>query len=186
MIIYNENKENNQRNRYNNHRLLSRPSEHRINDSNIFNVFLIGCCSYIIYSMLVIIPVFADLIFGFVNVYYYDTYNCVTSKNHPFIDITSWIMLNGLLGYLGIVMYINLKYIHLEEGFCNKIVKVSCYVISFFSLVWIILGMISFFKNYYNVEKCIFLYPLLYNYVLIRMILGPIIWITNFSILFKG
>lgn len=183
MIIHNEN---NQRDRYsNNHRLLNRVSEYRENDSDIFNVFLIGCCSYIIYSMLVIIPVFADLIFGFVNVYYYDTYNCVTSKNDPYIDITSWMLVSGLLGYLGIVMYINLKYIHVEEGFCNKLVRVFCYVISFFSLVWVILGMVSFFKNYYRVDKCISLYPLLYNYVLVRMILGPIIWITNFSILYK-
>lgn len=134
------------------------------------------------YSMFVFVPTFADLIFGFVNVYYYNTYNCV---QNPFIDITSWMLLNGLLGYLGVVMYINLKYINREEGFCNKMTRVFCYVISLFSLIWISLGMTSFFKNYYKVEKCLSLYPLLYNYLLIRMILGPLIWIVNFVIIIK-
>ena len=155
--------------------------------NNLFNIFLVGFCTYLIYFTLVIIPVFIDLIFGFVNVYYYNKYECIFYENAktPFIDITSWMLVNGLFGYLGIVMYINLKYIHTEYGFCNKLVRVFCYFISLFSLLWNIFGMISFFRNYYKVDKCISSYPLLYNYTLIRMILGPIIWLTNFFIIFN-
>lgn len=179
MIVYNEN----------NQQLLSVPNrnlrrvyENNSNISNIFSVLLLGFCVYLMYSIFIFVPIFADLIFGFVNVYYYNTYNCV---QHPFIDITSWMLLNGFLGYLGVVMYINLKYIIREEGFCNKMIRVFCYVISLFSLIWISIGMISFFKSYYKVEKCTSLYPLLYNYLLIRMILGPLIWIVNFIIIIK-
>lgn len=186
MIIHNQSNQNNQRDQ-GRQLLLGRPSEYISlnNNSNIFNVVLVGCCLYITYSMLVVIPVFSDLIFGFVNVYHYECYNCITSKNAktPFVDITSWMLINGLLGYLGIIMYINLKHINVEEGFCNKLVRLFCYVINFLSLIWIILGMISFFRNYYKVDNCVSSYPLLYNYMLVRMILGPIIWIANLSII---
>lgn len=166
--------------------LLHRSYE-RYESSNIMSVCILGSCIYIIYSILLVIPIFADLIFGFTNVYYYNNYNCINPQNSksPFIDITSWILVNGLFGYFGIIMYIKLKFINTEEGFCKKLTRMSCYAINLFSLIWIIIGMISFFINYYNTDKCISSYPLLYNYLLIRMILGPLIWASHFIMLIK-
>jgi hypothetical protein len=140
-----------------------------------YNLCMIYGCVYVIYFLFSVCTVFLDIIFGIIDIY--NEYNCIS--NFTLIHITKWLLVNGLLGYLSLTLLILIKRVYTEDNFCRKLLRVINFFIILLISIWTILGIFSFFKYYYGVELCISEYPLLYNYLQVRLILSPLIIILR-------
>jgi len=155
-----------------------------INITEYNNICFISCCLFL-YFLLTVPTIFMDIIMGFMYSYIYSCPICSTSiKILNELSIDNWLIVNGILSYLNLMMLIFLNKIYTDNNFFRKLLKYSAYIITIFILVWTILGSIIFFKYYYNNDyannlnnEC----PFFYNYLFIRIIiLAPLIVILRF------
>ena len=160
--------------------------ENNINDiNNINNVCFISCCVFILYFLLTVPSIFIDIILGFIyNTY---RYNCST-RVISILSIDKWLITNGILCYLNLIILILLKIVYTDNTFFRKLLKYSGYIITIFILSWTMLGFIIFFRYYYGYygyygnEKCPMFF---YNYLFIRIVLSPLIIILRFVELYN-
>lgn len=140
------------------------------NNSN--NILWVSCMAMILYFSLNILPVFLDFIFGFMDFYDYVVQN-------PLVDMKKWLIVNGIFGYIGLLLLVMITRIYVDDTFLRRLLRVGGYVFNGFSFVWIIIGMVCFFGKYYNMKDYTS-HIFFYNYLLVRMILGPIVSIYKF------
>jgi hypothetical protein len=149
-----------------------------------YNICFISCCAFIIYFLLTVPTIFMDVIIGFM---YRDIYTCptcpVSIKLLNELSINNWLIVNGLMSYLNLMMLVLLNKVYTDNTFFRKLLKYSTYIITIFVLTWTVLGSIIFYKYYYNNvyaddlnNKC----PFFYNYLFIRIVLAPLIVILRF------
>ena len=149
-----------------------------------YNTCFVSCCVFIIYFLLTVPTIFMDVIIGFM---YRDIYSCptypVSIKLLNELSINNWLIVNGILSYLNLMMLVLLNKVYTDNTFFRKLLKYSTYIISIFVLTWTVLGSIIFYKYYYNNDytvdlnnKC----PFFYNYLFIRIVLAPLIVILRF------
>jgi len=153
-------------------------------ESNIdshYNICIVASCIFILYFILTVPMVFIDIIIGIMyenNTGVYpsgvqdDTCGQVSNLILD-LDIKKWLIVNGIIGYVGLIIIICLKCVYTEEGFAKRLIKRFGYVINIFLLIWTGFGMSLFFRDYYDKTSCFTI--LVYNYLLIRMILAPLI-----------
>lgn len=147
--------------------------------SSLYSTCIIISLVYILYFILNVMTVFTDIILGIM--YGTDIYNgSMLKAKGQLIDIKKWLLVNGLFGYLGIVILILLKRVYSIDNLGNrlsrKIIKVSGYMINILMSLWSVIGIVSFFKYNYNddnEDNTTFLY----NYIFIRLIISPLICI---------
>ena len=118
-----------------------------------YTLFCLSFMTLLLYFLFNVATVFFDFIFGVVY-------------------IKSWLIVNGILGYIGLILLVMMTRIYTEDTFLRKTLKMSAYFINGFLVVWTVIGMTSFFRDYYGIDTS---HKVLYNYLLIRMILAPII-----------
>lgn len=139
-------------------------------DSNIYNLCIVSSCVFIIYFLLTVPMLFMDIILGIV---YED--KCISNSN---ININDWLIVNGIICYLHLFVLILLKRVYTEDAFFRKLLKYSGYMISLIILIWSIIGIVTFFKYYYDIHQpCSSFF---YNYLFIRIILSPLITVLRF------
>lgn len=143
--------------------------------SNIYTICIISSLVFILYFILIVPMFFMDIFIGLM--YELDEFTCKEVQN-PIVKIDKWLFLNGIIGYLGLIILICLKRIYIDEGFGRRILKIFGYVINVFLFIWTGLGLTLFFKDYYEKTDCFNSY--IYNYILIRMILAPIVGFFKF------
>jgi len=144
--------------------LIEKREESSLNCSLVIVSFMV----LLLYFLFNVVTVFFDFIFGFMDVYDYNPVN-------PLVKIKSWLIVNGIFGYIGLILLVILGRIYTENNenvFARKTIKISCYFINGFLVVWTSIGMVSFFVNYYNMNTS---HKFFYNYLLIRIIIAPII-----------
>jgi hypothetical protein len=144
------------------------------NDDN-FNISYDLCCLfscvYILYFLISVPFIFLDVIFAI------GSYRCDT-ETKPLINIISWLLVNGIFGYIGLIIIILLRNKIYQKEICfYKSIYISGYVINGFLIIWSILGLTTFIKSYYGNEICD---KTLYTYLTIRMILAPLIGVFKF------
>jgi hypothetical protein len=123
-----------------------------------------------------IVTVFLDIIFGYTTYTNENDYKLYICENNPLIEINKWLLANGLFGYLGLITFLIIKKISMDD-FSKKVVKVFHYVTHGFCFFWSIIGIYVYFKYYYGINKCIHINPFLYYYSFIRLIFAPIIYL---------
>lgn len=138
--------------------------------NNIYTVCIISSCIFILYFILIVPMFFIDIIIALM----YSLNKSVCKEvPYPIIKIDKWLFVNGIIGYIGLILIVCLKRVYTEEGFGKTMVKAFGYIINFFLLIWSGLGITLFFKEYYGKIGCFSSF--VYNYILIRMILSPIV-----------
>ncbi len=164
-MIYNSNNSNNS----NLHNLRGEYQEIRDTNNETYNcnICFFSCCIIILYFLLSIPTIFMDIIIGAIH----RDDMCVTN---PVIDINKWLIINGIFGYIILGMLILLNKVYVEDNFCRKFLKISSYMMNGFMVVWMALGIFSFFNYYYNDKTCME-YHFFYNYVLIRIVISPLL-----------
>ena len=149
-------------------------------ENNTYNICFISSCLFILYFLLTVPAIFLDIIFG---VIYNDNYSII-SLSINIITISKWLITNGILCYINLVILILLKRVYTDDTFFRKILKFSGYIITIIVLMWTILGIVIFFvyyyKNYENYENYENGPTFFYNYLFIRIVLSPLILILRF------
>ncbi len=136
------------------------------------NILCVSCMTIILYFSLNVLPVFLDFIFGLMDFYDYVVEN-------PVVDMKNWLIVNGIFGYIGLLLLVMVTRIYRDDTFLRRLLRVGAYVVNGFSLIWVIIGAVCFFGKYYNMKDYTS-HIFFYNYLLVRMILGPIISLYKF------
>jgi len=132
-----------------------------LTEDNSFDFIIMGCSIFCGYFILVILPIFLDIIFGFSNLIQCKFYE------QPFLDIFTWMSVNGIFSLISFTLFIMRKRLLIPyDFFWYKIFYLIDVVLNIFILIWTAIGMASFFM-YYNINDN--------AYILVRMAVAPVI-----------
>ena len=90
-----------------------------------YTLFCLSFMTLLLYFLFNVATVFFDFIFGVVYIYDY-------SPTNPIVEIKSWLIVNGILGYIGLILLVMMTRIYTEDTFLRKTLKMSAYFINGF------------------------------------------------------